>query len=201
MKLQDVNLVMALIDANPFIKKHKFFRFNGRPCEFSPSAGVLFKDHTTGAIAVIQDKPIFVGDRLWYKSRNYEGFVNVIGYNGLQPDDFNYYFSIDGISLRDIVISKSLLAEFLSLERPKPEYSKMSFNGKPIKAISTIYTSAYPIKITDSKGIEYWADSNDTANALGTNLQLVCDEIVAAIAAQKTVRIMIDGKPSTLITH
>ena len=200
MKLQDVNLVMALIDANPSIKKHKFFRFHNKPCEFSPSAGVLLEDLMTGAIAVIQDEPIFVGDRLWYQSRHSEGFVTITGFDATMQNK-EYFFEYEGTSNSNIVVTEQLIHEFILLKRPKPEYSKMSFNGKSIRSISTICTSAYPIKITDSKGTEYWADSNDTINALGTNLQLVCDEVLAAIAAQKTVRVMIDGKASTLITH
>lgn len=199
MTIHDINLVMALIEANPSIKKHKFFRFHNKPCEFSPSAGVL-EEHMTGAIAVIHNTPIFIGDKLWYKSRHYEGFVEITGFNSSE-DHIEYALS-SGPSLdSNIIVSKQLLHEFIYLDKPEPKYSEMSFNGKPIKAISTICTSAYPIKITDSKGIKYWADSNDTVNALGTNLQLVCDDVLAAIAAQKTVIIMIDDKPSTLITH
>jgi hypothetical protein len=193
---------MSLININPGIEKKKFFRHHGLPCEFSPSAGVLFEEHMTGAIVVIHNTPIFIGDKLWYQSRHSGagGFVTLTGF-AANVENKEYFFAYEGTSNSNIVVTEQLIHELILLDRPKPKYNEMSFNGKFIRGISTKCTSTFPIKITDGRGNEYWADSNNTVNALGSNLQVVCDQILAAIATQKTVRVMIDGKASTLITH
>lgn len=202
MDLQSVCLVMELISSNTSIEKCKFFRHDGHPCDFSPAAGVLFEDHITGAIAVIHNTPIFIGDRLWYTVDHFEGFVNVVAYDN-RPGGRIYYFTAEGVPFHPgkLAVSNSMLDRFLFLDKPKQVYEKMSFNGTPVTKLSKTRTDAFPFKVIDSKGTEYWADSYETIQLLESKLQELSDTVLAGIAAQKTVRVFCAGKTSILITH
>lgn len=193
MKLQNIYLVLALIEANPHIPPEKFFRLNGCNINYVPRSNKLTDEHITAAVGVLHNTPIFIGDRFWYNSSNYCTYV-VLDEANVSAEGTSlvgeYLFST--IESKDTcVVTYGLLNKFLSLNRPKPVYETVLFNGISIRKPVLMHDELHTIRIEDGTGKEYWVDSEETAKNLTHFIQSVVDDIIYQATEGNNIRVIV----------
>lgn len=188
-----INLVMFLKASHPGIDAFRFFKKNG--VHLVPNINELFEANITTAVAVINDTPLFIGDKLHYNTINYRGPVILKSVEILDLSKLEVHYTfVSCLGQFTFTICFDQLHTFIGINKVA-EYESVSYNGTSVRKIVLEQDAKHTVKFTGWKGDVYWADSHITATKVQGILQGVANDILNAIAQDKSIRVLIDSKP------
>lgn len=191
--IANINLVMFLKASHPSIEATKFFKKNG--IYVLPNINELFEGNITTAVAVINGTPVFIGDKLSYSSTNYRGSVVLKSVEILDLSKLEVHYTfVSCLGQFTFTICFDQLHTFIGINKVA-EYESVSYNGTSVRKIVLEQDAKHTVKFTGWKGDVYWADSHITATKVQGILQGVANDILNAIAQDKSIRVLIDSKP------